>query len=213
LAIEDEDVQNDYDYSSIKAQLTYDTRNDLFFPTSGQRSFGAVEHADTLLGGDVTLTRLTGGTRFFFRLAPSTVAGFRYSTGLIIPGEEEFTVPLAERFFNGGENTVRSFKKSELGPKDSSNDPAGGLAYNVISVELRQRLIGNFTGTLFADFGNVAPNRTRAEEGKLPLPQPISDPLRHAGRLLQGISARRRLRPAVSPAGRPGAVGHRLQPG
>jgi len=25
-------------------------------------------------------------------------------------------MPLAERFFNGGENTVRSFKESELGP-------------------------------------------------------------------------------------------------
>jgi outer membrane protein assembly complex protein YaeT len=168
VAIEAEDVQDDYDFSSVKGQLTYDTRNDLFFPTSGQRSFGAVEHADTLLGGDVTFTRLTGGTRFFFRLASSTVAGFRYSTGLILPGEDEFTVPLAERFFNGGENTVRSFKESELGPRDSTNDPTGGLAYNVISVELRQRLIGNFTGTLFADFGNVAPNRTREEEGKPP---------------------------------------------
>jgi len=168
VAIEDEDVQDDYDFSSLKAQLTYDTRNDLFFPTSGQRSFGAVEHADTLLGGDVTFTRLTGGARFFLRLARSTVAGFRYSTGLILPGDDEFTVPLAERFFNGGENTVRSFKESELGPRDSSNDPAGGLAYNVISVELRQRLIGNFTGTVFADFGNVAPNRTREEEGKPP---------------------------------------------
>jgi outer membrane protein assembly complex protein YaeT len=168
VAIEAEDVQDDYDYSSVKVQLTYDTRNDVFFPTSGLRSFGAVERADTLLGGDVTLTRLAGGSRLFLRLTPSTVVGFRCSTGLILPGDEEFTVPLAERFFNGGENTVRSFKESELGPRDSSNDPAGGLAYNVISVELRQRLIGNFTGSLFADLGNVSPNRTREEEGKPP---------------------------------------------
>jgi outer membrane protein assembly complex protein YaeT len=166
--VEEEDLRDDYNFASIKAQATYDTRNDIFFPTTGQRTFGAVERADTLLGGDVTFLRLTGGARLFFPAGRSTVLGLRYSTGLIIPGEDEFTVPLAERFFNGGENTVRSFKESELGPRDSNGDPAGGLAYNVLSAELRQRLIGDFTGTLFADFGNVAPNRTREDQGQPP---------------------------------------------
>jgi outer membrane protein assembly factor BamA len=92
----------------------------------------------------------------------------RYRTGLIIPGRDDFIVPIAERFFNGGENTVRSFKQSELGPKDEDGNPVGGLAYNVINIELRQRLIGNLTGSLFFDYGNVSPNRTREESGKPP---------------------------------------------
>jgi outer membrane protein assembly factor BamA len=167
-AVEEEDLRDDYNFASIKVQATYDTRNDIFFPTTGQRTFGALERADILLGGDVTFLRLTGGTRLFVAAARGTVLGLRYSTGLIVPGEDEFTVPLAERFFNGGENTVRSFKESELGPRDSSGDPAGGLAYNVLSAELRQRLIGDFTGTLFVDFGNVAPNSTREDEGQPP---------------------------------------------
>jgi outer membrane protein assembly complex protein YaeT len=167
-AVEEEGLQDDYNFASVKLQATYDTRNDIFFPTTGQRTFGAVERADALLGGDVTFTRLTGGARLFFGVTRSTVLGMRYSTGLIVPGQEEFTVPLAERFFNGGENTVRSFKESKLGPRDSSGKPAGGLAYNVASVELRQRLLGDFTGSLFADVGNVAPNRTREDEGQPP---------------------------------------------
>jgi outer membrane protein assembly complex protein YaeT len=164
--VEEEDLRADYNFASVKAQATYDTRNDIFFPTTGQRTFGAAERADTLLGGDVTFLRLTGGTRLFFPASRTTVLGLRYVTGLIIPGEDEFTVPLAERFFNGGENTVRSFKEAKLGPRDSSGDPAGGLGYNVLSVELRQRLIGDFTGTLFADIGNIAPNRTREDQGQ-----------------------------------------------
>jgi outer membrane protein assembly complex protein YaeT len=180
-AVEEEDLRDDYNFASIKVQATYDTRNDIFFPTTGQRTFGALERADILLGGDVTFLRLTGGTRLFVAAARGTVLGLRYSTGLIVPGEDEFTVPLAERFFNGGENTVRSFKESELGPRDSSGDPAGGLAYNVLSAELRQRLIGDFTGTLFVDFGNVAPNSTREDEGQPPYrnrSQILSDTLR-----------------------------------
>ena len=162
-----DDVRN-YDYASLKAQATYDSRSDLFFPLKGQRSFLSAEYADSFLGSDIKLTRLTAGVRYFFSLTQSTVLAMRYRTGLIVPGADDFNLPIAERFFNGGENTVRSFKQSELGPQDSNGDPVGGLAYNVINIELRQRLIGNLTGSLFLDLGNVSPNRTRTEQGKAP---------------------------------------------
>jgi len=168
--VDDFNEQSDggYNYASIKGQLTYDTRNDLFFPTSGQRLFGSAEHADEVLGGSINLTRLTGGGRSFFNLARYTVLGVRYTTGLILPGSGQVTLPLSERFFNGGENTVRSFKESELGPKDPSGDSVGGYGFNVFNLELRQRLIGNLIGTVFVDYGNVAPNRSRSERGLQP---------------------------------------------
>ena len=164
--IEAIDDITDYDYASLKAQITYDSRSDLFFPLQGQRSFISAEYADSFLGSDITLTRLTGGVRFFYSLTNSTVLAMRYRTGLIIPGKDDFIPPIAERFFNGGENTVRSFRQSELGPKDANGEPTGGLANNVINIELRQQLIGNLTGSLFFDYGNVSPNRTREEQGK-----------------------------------------------
>jgi outer membrane protein assembly complex protein YaeT len=163
---EDADAPTDYDYASLKAQATYDSRSDLFFPLRGQRSFLSAEYADSFLGSDIKLTRLTGGVRYFISLTQSTVLAMRYRTGLIVQGTDD-NLPIAERFFNGGENTVRSFKQSELGPQDKNGDPVGGLAYNVINIELRQRLIGNLTGSLFLDFGNVSPNRSRDEQGKL----------------------------------------------
>lgn len=168
--VDDFNDQSDgvYNYASIKGQLTYDTRNDLFFPTSGQRLFGSAERADESLGGSINLTRLTGGGRYFFSLARHTVLGVRYTTGLILPGSGQVTLPLSERFFNGGENTVRSFNESELGPKDPSRNPVGGYGYNVFNLELRQRLIANLIGTVFIDYGNVAPNRSQLERGPQP---------------------------------------------
>jgi outer membrane protein assembly factor BamA len=160
--------EGNYNYASVKGQLTYDTRNDLFFPTSGQRLFGSAEQADEFLGSGINLTRLTGGLRLFFSLARGTVLGARYTTGLIIPGRDEVTLPLSERFFNGGENTVRSFKESELGPKDPSGNPVGGYGFNVLNLELRQRLIGNLIGTVFLDYGNISPNRSRSERDLQP---------------------------------------------
>lgn len=165
---EEEGEDKNYDFASVKIQTTYDTRDDLFFPTTGQRAFVLAEQVDKVLGSEVNFTRLTGGARLFFSLTQSTILGLRYTTGLIIPTRDQVTVPLAERFFNGGENTVRSFKESELGPKDSSGDPIGGNGFNVFNVELRQRIIGNFIGSVFFDYGNVSPNRSRQEEGKPP---------------------------------------------
>ncbi len=166
--MEDSSALTDYDYASFKVQTTYDNRDDLFFPTQGQRSFFSVEYAGSFIGSEVTLTRLTGGVRYFIPLTKTTVLGMRYHTGLIIPGEDDFILPISERFFNGGGNSVRSYQQSELGPKDEYGNPMGGLAYNVINIELRQRLIGNLTGSLFADFGNVSPNQSREEQGKPP---------------------------------------------
>ncbi len=164
--IEAIDEVTDYNYASLKAQATYDSRSDLFFPLQGQRSFLSAEYADSFLGSEITLTRLTAGVRYFISLTQSTVLAMRYRTGLIVPGKDDFILPIAERFFNGGENTVRSFQQSDLGPQDADGNPTGGLANNVINIELRQRLIGNLTGSLFLDLGNVSPNRTREEQGK-----------------------------------------------
>jgi hypothetical protein len=50
-----------------------------------------------------------------FSLSSEDLPSLLSLAGVIVPGEAEFTIPLAERFFNGGENTVRSFKESELG--------------------------------------------------------------------------------------------------
>jgi outer membrane protein assembly complex protein YaeT len=172
-ALEDVDTET-YNFASIKLQGTYDDRDDPFYPARGRRLSFSIEHADDALGGDITFTRMTAGMRYFYSVNRDTVLGLRYATGFIYPGPGETTVPISERFFNGGENSVRSFKQSELGPKDLSGDPVGGLAYNTINIELRRRLIGDLSGSLFFDLGNVAPNRSISESDGAP-PENRSD--------------------------------------
>jgi outer membrane protein assembly complex protein YaeT len=163
-----EDAPTDYDYASVKLQTTFDSRDDLFFPTRGQSSFISGEYSSSFLGSEIVLTRWTGEMRYFIPLTRTTILGMRYRAGLIVPGSDDFNLPISERFFNGGENTVRSFQQSELGPKDSDGNPVGGLAFNIFNLELRQRLIGNLTGTVFFDCGNVSPNRSPSERGEPP---------------------------------------------
>ncbi len=163
-----ENSDSGYNYASIKGQASWDSRDDIFFPTSGAKSFVAAETADAALGSQVGLLRLTTGYRYYRPLSEKLSLGLRYSTGLIVPGRDQVTLPLGEKFFNGGESSVRSFQESSIGPRADTGEAIGGLGFNVLSVELRRRFAANFGATLFADLGNIAPNRSRFERGLPP---------------------------------------------
>jgi outer membrane protein insertion porin family len=158
------DSLNNYNLGSFKSGLTYDSRNDLLFPTRGMKSHVTAEIADTLLGSQIDFIRFTAGASRYYSLrkGKSTVLALRYNTGFMVPRRGQNTIPLNERFFNGGENTVRSFRQDQLGPKDANGNPIGGDAYNVFNIELRHQLRGPLIGTLFFDYGNVSPNKVMA---------------------------------------------------
>ena len=165
-AADTESLESGYGIASLKFQLTRDTRNDIFFPTAGHRIYGAVEKADKVLGSDLDFYRFNSGWRQFKAISPTLTLGLRADTGLIIPDRDQVNIPLGERFYSGGENSVRSFREGRLGPKDLNGRPVGGMGFNTLSIELRRRLGDNLGVSVFADYGNVSPNLSRAEEGE-----------------------------------------------
>lgn len=69
-------------------------------------------------------------------------------------------LPASERFFAGGDNTVRGFSLDRLGNAATispSGFPIGGNAEVVLNAELRLALFGPFGMTAFLDAGNVFP--------------------------------------------------------
>jgi outer membrane protein assembly factor BamA len=148
----------DVDISSVALAGSYDSRDSLFLPTRGHSVKLSFELGDEAIGSELDFSRVKLTHASFFDLRPGTVVGLSYRTGVIAPLEDTDTIPIQERFFNGGENTVRSFREKELGPVDSAGEPLGGEVFNVISAELRQRLRGNFEAAAFYDTGNVDPD-------------------------------------------------------
>jgi outer membrane protein insertion porin family len=72
------------------------------------------------------------------------------------------TIPLPERFFAGGGNSLRAFPLNQAGPRDPvSGDPIGGAGMFVNMLELRMPLSllpfvdNNLSFVLFEDAGNV----------------------------------------------------------
>lgn len=157
--------------SSVRAALTYDSRNNQLFPTSGAFLQGSVEAASRLIGSENELWRWRATARYYYPLdrEESFVLRFNAEAGLVTSPSAR-GVPLFARFFLGGIPDVRGFPLRSLGPRlplGSSLDPngrlipgganvGGNLSY-FQNVELEFPILKamNLRGVLFTDLGNV----------------------------------------------------------
>jgi outer membrane protein insertion porin family len=78
-------------------------------------------------------------------------------TGLSGAYGDSNDVPIYERFFAGGANTIRGYKERSVGPRDpGSNEPIGGKALIVGNAECTFPIYEKvLKGALFYDAGNV----------------------------------------------------------
>jgi translocation and assembly module TamA len=70
-------------------------------------------------------------------------------------GASVFSLPPDQRFYGGGSATVRGYKYQSIGPQFQDNKPIGGTSIDAATIELRQRLSGNFGAAVFVDAGQV----------------------------------------------------------
>jgi outer membrane protein assembly complex protein YaeT len=141
--------------SSIVLVPTWDARDQAFYPTQGEYARLSLEYSSKIIGSSLDFLRARWHVSHFRELLGPGVLGLSWRGGAIAPFEGTETIPIQERFFNGGENTVRAFKEDQLGPKDSDGNPVGGEAYNVFTAEWRVPVKGRIEWACFYDIGNV----------------------------------------------------------
>jgi outer membrane protein insertion porin family len=141
--------------STLSPTLTRDTTDDNIFPSKGSKNSATIDYAGGFLGGDADFTRYSISSTWFFPLPLDTVFGIRGRIGYIEErGEED--VPIFERFYLGGINSLRGLR--DVGPKDPlTGDVIGGLTMLNFNVEFIFDLIKNagMKGVLFYDTGNA----------------------------------------------------------
>jgi outer membrane protein assembly complex protein YaeT len=146
---------NDVDIGSLTFSIVRNTRDNVILPTKGSVVRFYSNLALTGLGSEVDLFENGIDLSRVYSLDDKTQLAGTAKVSVVAPFADTLDVPLTRRLFNGGENTVRSFKQSELGPKDLSGEPIGGQARNILSIEMRRKLVGNFSAAVFYDTGNV----------------------------------------------------------
>ena len=76
-------------------------------------------------------------------------------------------VPIFDRFFLGGANTMRGFGFQKVGPKDVNNDPIGGNTKFNGTAEYSFPIVERVRGAVFYDVGQVWENSYEVNFGSL----------------------------------------------
>lgn len=153
--------------SSAGVSLTRDSRDNIFNPTRGAVVSGAAELAGGPFGGDKDFYRLSGYGTYdlaVFKVGRPkrgeepkySVLEFRARAGISDAYSDSNAVPIYERFYLGGSNSVRGYNERKIGPIDSATeDPLGGEAMALGNIEYTYPLVDFIKGAVFYDVGNV----------------------------------------------------------
>jgi outer membrane protein insertion porin family len=141
--------------SSIRPSLVYDTRDNPFEPTKGIVAGLSVKIASSLLFSETDFVKVTLYGSTFHRLHRRVVLALSGRGGMAYGYDHTDELPLVERFFLGGRFSVRGYEQDTLGPKGADNNPTGGNAFAMGSIEFRTDVGRGFSLVPFLDLGNV----------------------------------------------------------
>lgn len=155
-----QDFQNEVGSNWISAltyEMTWDTRDNVFNPGKGYIINGSIQDAGGVFGGDKNFVKGTFGVSYYHTFFEKFVIELKGRGGLSGPYGSSDEVPVYERFYAGGANTIRGYKERRVGPRDpGSDEPIGGEAIVLGNAELTFPLYENILkGAVFYDVGNV----------------------------------------------------------
>ena len=155
--------------SSFTTGLYHDTRNDRYFPSSGTYNSLSLELADDTWFSENQFFRTRSSSRLYFEpFLPGWTVRANAEVGYVASTDESSEVPIFERFYVGGPNSVRGFQRLSLSPSDptgAGNDPwtstreflIGGNKELTFNLELEFPIIQvvGIRGVVFVDAGNA----------------------------------------------------------
>lgn len=136
-------------FSGPTTSVVNDTRDDPLDPRRGHFLTADVQLSHRVLGGDTFLKGFVQGA-FYRRLDARTVVAVSGRLGLArtFGLEESLFLPRPDRFYAGGDYSLRGFDADTV-------EPLGGNALLLCGAELRFSAGRSFSPALFADAGNV----------------------------------------------------------
>jgi outer membrane protein insertion porin family len=140
--------------SSITPTLEYNTVDNPFAPRSGQRFSMSYQYAGGMLGGATHFIKPEGTAIVYVPLTGRTALGFRLNAGKIWNfGSHE--LPYYQRYFLGGENTIRGVDIRTVGPLNESNVATGGTSFALFNAEYYVDILPQVRALAFHDAGQA----------------------------------------------------------
>ena len=147
----------EFDTIELLAGWSYDSRNRTIFATRGTRQ--QVFLSAAVPGSDVQFYQARYNFTKYFPITRRWVVRVNAELGLGEALGDTTALPPYKQFYGGGPQSVRGFKESYLGPRDSFGRPYGGNMLAAGQLELIIPLPDKFASqaraSIFYDVGNV----------------------------------------------------------
>lgn len=155
--------------SSVRASLSWDSRNNRLFPTGGFYHSIFAEYASQYTGSENKFVRWGGFARHYRPLWGPFVLKLNAELG-VVTSTDPLGVPISERYLVGGIYNIRGYAPLSLGPKlrvQDPGDPGNNLRPGGIPLGGNMQIIWNseiefplfkkvgISGVVFFDMGNA----------------------------------------------------------
>ncbi len=142
--------------SQVSASITRDTRDNLLSPTSGYLVNLSTAGAFKPLGSSNNFYRLEGkGIYFFSFFDKFLICHVGGKIGTVADFDRSEAVPVYERYFLGGGDSVRGFEYRTISPVDNQEKAIGGQSMALATAEITHPIYKFIRGAVFCDAGLV----------------------------------------------------------
>ena len=151
--------------SSITTEITHDSRDNIYNPRTGWYNTLSYEIAGSIVGGDKDFIKYYTRQSKYFPVGENGVLELKLRGGLVEAYSDSEYVPIYERFYAGGANTIRGYKERRVGPEGEFGDPIGGRILGLFNAEYTYSLTKNLKWAFFYDTGKVWSDWNELEDG------------------------------------------------
>lgn len=127
------------------------------FPTWGQSASFQIMAGSKAALSTIDFLKATGRFRYLRAISDRNTLIGTVQYG-VIQSNDYPRVPITQRFFAGGDRSVRGFSYKDISPKNSEGEAVGGRFLEVASIEYNYRFLDRWSGAIFTDAGRAFNN-------------------------------------------------------
>lgn len=142
-------------YSILANELDFDLRDDKFNPSRGFRSLLRSRVASSVIGSEADFVGFLSQQTGYLPLTKRLVWVNNLALQALIPIGNSDEIPLSQRIFLGGRNSLRGFSPNKVGPRGAGGNIVGGDTSIVMNSQLEYSLTDSVLSTVFFDAGQT----------------------------------------------------------
>lgn len=142
-------------YGMFTGDIDFDYRDDPFNPRSGWRFTTALRYSPGNLGSSVEFGDASAQASYYSELSSDLVLATSVRGQFAEPFGSSSVIPVSQRIFLGGRNSLRGFSRFAVGPRASTLAVVGSDRAIVSNTELQYALNDSLVGVTFLDVGQA----------------------------------------------------------